>query len=111
MYDLRTEISQNGEYTATFLKDKEGRDLRIGNLEGEIIIELQDKLTELQSSKDLWEMAAMQTKDKLHRRNMQIKDLKAKLSRFIYEKECPRDEKNHMACDACFVKENCIINR
>jgi hypothetical protein len=55
MYKIRVETSQDGEYTATFLKDEKGRDNRIGNWEGVIILELQDKLS---------------------RRNMQIKDLK-----------------------------------
>ena len=44
-YIIKTEISQDGEYTSTFMKDKEGRDIRIGNLEGDIISELQSKLS------------------------------------------------------------------
>lgn len=58
MYMIRIGISQDGEYTSTFLKDKEGRDIRIGNLEGEIITELQDKL---------------------HRRNVLVKDLRKQI--------------------------------
>ena len=49
-------------------------------------------------------------KDKLSRRNMQIKDLKKKLSRAIYEKDCPRDNHNRMNCEKCFLSNECIIN-
>src|SRR3990167_6202588 len=76
MYIIRTEISQEGTYTSTFLKDKEGRDCRIGNWEGEIIAELQEKLS--QAEKDYAECQE-QHHDIIHRRNLQIADLKKKL--------------------------------
>jgi len=66
MYKIKTETSQDGKYISTFLKDKDGRDIRIGNLEGEIILSLQDKIFNY---------------------NIQIKDLKAQINTHIYNKD------------------------
>jgi len=59
MYKVRTEQSQDFEYTYTYLKEDDKPEIKIGNYEGKIINELQDKL---------------------HRRNLQISDLKRQVT-------------------------------
>ncbi len=83
-YTIRTELSQDGEYTYSFLKgDGIFQEIKIGNLESSIINKLQEYLSKVYGrmvdlEEDVVEIAKEKVllKDKLSRRNMQIKELK-----------------------------------